>query len=150
MTVENTAPPRLLVLDTDHLSWLQKPVSRQAGAITARLLASRSPVAVTVVSLEEQLRGRLAECAAAKTVERYMEALRLLRLTYEDYRPRTLLDFDDRAAAEFKRLKAAKVRIGTNDLRIAAIVLAHDALLLTRNLTDFRRVPRLRAEDWSA
>jgi predicted nucleic acid-binding protein len=49
-----------------------------------------------------------------------------------------------------ERLKSAKIRIGTNDLRIAAIVLAYDALLLTRNLADFCRVPRLRAEDWSA
>jgi tRNA(fMet)-specific endonuclease VapC len=34
------------------------------------------------------------------------------------------------------------------DLKIAAICLAHDALLLTRNLVDFRRVPGLRVEDW--
>lgn len=34
------------------------------------------------------------------------------------------------------------------DLKISAIVLAHDALLLSRNLVDFRRVPDLNVEDW--
>jgi tRNA(fMet)-specific endonuclease VapC len=34
------------------------------------------------------------------------------------------------------------------DLRIAAIALAHDALLLSRNLKDFRKVPGLCVDDW--
>jgi tRNA(fMet)-specific endonuclease VapC len=67
----------------------------------------------------------------------------------EDYRRRAVLDFDDRAVEHFKRLKAARVRIGTPDLRIAAIVLANNATLVTRNLSDFRKVPGLRAEDWT-
>jgi predicted nucleic acid-binding protein len=34
------------------------------------------------------------------------------------------------------------------DLKIACIVLAHDATLLTRNTTDFAQVPELRADNW--
>ena len=34
------------------------------------------------------------------------------------------------------------------DLRIACIVLAHNATLLTANLRDFRKIPDLRVEDW--
>jgi tRNA(fMet)-specific endonuclease VapC len=34
------------------------------------------------------------------------------------------------------------------DLKIASIALASDATLLTRNATDFRRIPGLRVEDW--
>jgi len=33
------------------------------------------------------------------------------------------------------------------DLKIAAIALANDATLLTRNLSDFNKVPDLHAED---
>ena len=34
------------------------------------------------------------------------------------------------------------------DLKIASICIAHDALLLTRNLVDFEKVPRLKVENW--
>lgn len=45
-------------------------------------------------------------------------------------------------------MRAERVRIGTMDLRIASIVLAHHATLLSRNLRDFRLVPGLRVENW--
>jgi tRNA(fMet)-specific endonuclease VapC len=40
------------------------------------------------------------------------------------------------------------VRIGTQDLKIAALAIVHDALLLSANLRDFEQVPGLNAEDW--
>ncbi len=61
-----------------------------------------------------------------------------------------LLDFDGRAVAEYQRLHAARLRLGTMDLKIAAVTLASGATLLTRNSTDFSRVPGLHFEDWSA
>jgi tRNA(fMet)-specific endonuclease VapC len=42
-----------------------------------------------------------------------------------------------------------KIRIGTQDLRIAALVMANNGILVTRNRQDFERVPGLRFEDWS-
>jgi tRNA(fMet)-specific endonuclease VapC len=42
-----------------------------------------------------------------------------------------------------------RLRLGTMDLKIAAIARANDATLLTRNTTDFQKVPGLRFEDWS-
>jgi tRNA(fMet)-specific endonuclease VapC len=40
------------------------------------------------------------------------------------------------------------VRIGSLDLKIACIALAHDSTLLTRNTTDFAKVPELQFENW--
>ena len=59
-----------------------------------------------------------------------------------------MLPFDDEAAATFDALESLRLRIGTMDLKIAAICLAHDATLLTRNLVDFEKVPGLKAENW--
>ena len=60
-----------------------------------------------------------------------------------------VLDFDERAGVEYQRLRRSRVRIGTMDLKIAAIVLAHDATLLSKNLSDFRKVPGLKVADWT-
>lgn len=34
------------------------------------------------------------------------------------------------------------------DLKIAAICMAHEATLLTRNVTDFKNITGLRVENW--
>lgn len=60
----------------------------------------------------------------------------------------TRLPFDKEAAARFLKLRKQGVRIGTMDLRIACIVMEHDAMLLTRNTVDFEKVPGLKFENW--
>ena len=49
----------------------------------------------------------------------------------------------------YLRLKSQKLRIGTRDLRIASIALAHGATLITRNRRDFDIVPSLQLEVWN-
>jgi tRNA(fMet)-specific endonuclease VapC len=61
-----------------------------------------------------------------------------------------VLPFEERAAIHFQDLKRAKIGVGTIDLRIAAVVLVHDATLVSRNAIDFERIPGLRVEDWTA
>jgi tRNA(fMet)-specific endonuclease VapC len=60
----------------------------------------------------------------------------------------TILPFDDEAANCFTALQNQRIRIGTMDLKIAAICIAHDTLLLIRNLVDFEKVRGLRVENW--
>jgi predicted nucleic acid-binding protein len=56
--------------------------------------------------------------------------------------------WDENAASYFQELRSDRVRIGTQDLKIASIALANDALLLTANSRDFEKVPGLHVEDW--
>ncbi len=60
-----------------------------------------------------------------------------------------LLPYTPAAHDHYLRLKALKIRIGTRDLRIASIALAHDATLITRNRRDFELVPALSLEVWN-
>ncbi|WP_265273477.1 hypothetical protein [Nostoc sp. KVJ3] len=42
-----------------------------------------------------------------------------------------------------------RIRIGTQDLRIAAITLSVNGILATHNRKYFEKVPNLRLEDWT-
>jgi tRNA(fMet)-specific endonuclease VapC len=64
-----------------------------------------------------------------------------------DYLAFALLPFDAPSARIFDGLLAQNLRIGTMDLRLAAIALSRDLTVLTRNLRDFRRVNGLKFED---
>jgi tRNA(fMet)-specific endonuclease VapC len=62
------------------------------------------------------------------------------------------LPFDDAAAEHYgvvrAQLRRAGTPLGANDLMIAAISLATDLTLVTRNQDEFRRVAGLRLESW--
>lgn len=77
-----------------------------------------------------------------------------LRLLLDFFEPFTSLAFDDRCAERYGVIRAELERdgrpIGPNDLMIAAIALAHDATLVTRNLDEFGRVVGLRLENWES
>lgn len=69
------------------------------------------------------------------------------------FAPLSNLSFDDRSAEEYAQIRADLTRqgklIGSNDLMIAAIARAHDAILVTNNTAEFQRVANLRLVDWS-
>jgi tRNA(fMet)-specific endonuclease VapC len=139
----------MLVLDTDHMSLLE-----WGAAESARLrerLADVSPddLATTIISYEEQMRGWMAYVARAKSMAQQLKAYRRLRQHLDNYLQVTVLDFDEAAVEEFQRLQRERIRIGTMDLKIAAIALSRNATLLSRNTVDFNRVPNLRLEDWT-
>jgi tRNA(fMet)-specific endonuclease VapC len=60
-----------------------------------------------------------------------------------------VLPVDPTALQPFLVLKSMPVRIGTNDLRIAATALANQAILATCNQRDFGQVPGLTVENWA-
>jgi tRNA(fMet)-specific endonuclease VapC len=139
----------MILLDTDHVSVLKYPENPTCVRLRVRMAASPDKdFKVTVVTVEEQLRGWLAEIARARTVTGQVIHYQDLADLFGTLSQLPLVSFDDRAAGRFERLRTQKVRIGTMDLKIAAIALANDALLLSANLRDYAKVPALRVENW--
>lgn len=139
-----------LVLDTDHMSALEWG----SGGVGQRLIARLNtlPVgeaATTIITFEEQARGWLSVLARSRSLDEQVEAYSRLKRLLMNYLKIEVLDFDARAAVEFERLRSLRLRIGTMDLKIAAIALAHRATVLTRNVRDFVLVPGLQVEDWT-
>ena len=141
----------MFVLDTDHFSLMEWSKSAAREKLLARLsVVPPNEVFTTIITYEEQTRGWMAYAANARTTAQQIEAYRKLERHLDLYCHAQVLGFDERAGAEFERLRAARIRIGTMDLKIAAIALTHDATVLTKNFKDFSRVPGLRVEDWTA
>ena len=141
----------MVVLDTDHMSVLER--NTQPGSTTLRAHLAHLPpdeVVTTIISYEEQMRGWMAYLAQSRAVAQQVVAYRRLLQHLDNYRRIPVLVFDETAAVVFQRLRRARLHIGTMGLKIAAIVLSRDALLLSKNLTDFGQVPGLQVEDWTS
>lgn len=75
-----------------------------------------------------------------------------LNLLNRFFAPLCSLPFNDRCAEEYGLIRAdlstqGKI-IGPNDLLIAAIARANDAVLITHNTKEFSRITGLRSDDW--
>jgi tRNA(fMet)-specific endonuclease VapC len=139
----------MIILDTDHFTVLRYADDSRYPILTQRLLASEDrQVVTTVVTVEEQMRGWLAEISRWRDIGRQRTAYDRLAVLVEFLNEWEILLIDDPVVEQFNNLRRQRIRIGTQDLKIAAIALANRALLLSANLRDFRHVPGLNVQNW--
>lgn len=124
----------LVVADSDVL--IDALQGRDPASDRVRIGLETGTLATTTVNVFELLSGAGSE-GARKQVEALLGAM-------------TILAFEEdasRRAAEIRRtLDATGTPIGMADYLIAAICLASAAILLTRDVAHFRRVPGLRLD----
>lgn len=129
------------LLDTNTVSFF---IRGSSASLTRRLRRTRAQdVALSVVT-EMEIRYGLAR----------NPGLRIGPLLEEFLGGMTILPLTSEAATHYARaradLEARGTPIGPLDLMIAAQGLALGATVVTTNLKEFRRVPGLRCEDWTA
>ena len=139
----------LYVMDTDHLTLYQRNHPKVVSRVIETRQSKIAALSTTVVSLQEQLEGRLAQIRKARNSESLELAYKLLKQTFGLFTNLNVLDYDNIANNYLQEFRKAGIRIGTQDLRIASIALANNGILLTRNLRDFEKVPNLVIQDWS-
>jgi len=139
------------VLDTDHLTLLQHA---QPELIRRISQVKTDEIGLTVISIEESVRGWLSEVRDASRGGQ--SQARKLHIAYDNLRDVVqflsrfqAVSFTESASTQFADLRRQGVRIGTQDLRIASICLVNGLILLTRNAKDFSQVPNLAIEDWT-
>jgi tRNA(fMet)-specific endonuclease VapC len=136
-----------VVLDTNHFTELVRE-SAAGLLLQERLIASNADVFLPVVAAQECLQGWLAVINRHKAGPDQVSAYLQFRRSLEALARFSVLDFDAKAASRFLEIQKQCPRVGAMDLKIAAICLEHDAMVLTRNLGDFECVPGLRVENW--
>lgn len=141
----------MFLLDTDHVGIIQRRTGPEFARLTNSMAAyDTSDFFVAIVSFHEQVLGWHTYLKRAKQPQGVMHAYDMFLQVITDFYNLQTLPFDQAAADEFALLRKQRVRIGTMDLRIAAIALSRGLTVLSRNLSDFQQVPRLSVEDWTA
>jgi tRNA(fMet)-specific endonuclease VapC len=140
----------LYLIDTDHLGIIQ----RQSEPAFSRLLSrvqqrSSADIFVPIISFHEQVSGWNSYLHRATTSAGVVRAYDMFHHILADFARMQIAPYDAMAATQFDALRAAGIRVGTMDLRIAAIALSRQFVVLSRNLVDFTRVPGLLVEDWT-
>jgi len=118
----------MFVLDTDHMSTLERGGSSALMLVTKLSPVEDALIATTIVTCEEQCRGWLAK-TARETGTALVRAYVQLGQHLDIYASMNVLQYNEHTHEIFQELQQAKIRIGTQDLKIAAIVLSNDAIL---------------------
>lgn len=136
-----------VVLDTNHYREIlhQGPL---LGPFQQRLIESGADVFTTIITVQEITQGWLAEINRKKPGRDQHRAYQQFHNAIADFALLTILAFDDEAVTVFHKLQSLQLRVGSMDLKIAAICISHQALLLTRNLVDFEKLPGLQVANW--
>ncbi len=134
------------LFDTDHLTLFQY---KHAPLIRRLALQPQDSVAICPINIEESMRGWLAPLGRPQTGARHVRAYAELVQAEEMFRLFPLVPFDTASESEFQHLRSSGARVGTLDLKIAAIALTYGLTVLTRNRRDVGRIPGLMVEDWS-
>lgn len=138
------------LLDTDHISFLQRGSGVEFTHLIERMSEhSPSDFALSIVSFHEQIIGAHDFINRAKTNSDTIRGYNLLLEILQGFTNAQVLPFDTAAIAIFEQMRSEKVRVSTMDLRIAAMAISRNLVLLTRNIKDFSKVPSLTIEDWT-
>ncbi|HYV38373.1 MAG TPA: type II toxin-antitoxin system VapC family toxin [Gemmataceae bacterium] len=134
------------VLDTDILTLFQ-----EGHPAVLQHLQKHSPDqrAISIITVEEELRGWYTKLRRANKPRLLASAYQRLADAVGFFSKLAILSFTESAIARYEQLRIAHKHVGKNDLRIAAIVLEHGDILVTRNVKDFQGISSLKIEDWS-
>lgn len=142
----------MYLFDTDHLTILERR-GPNANVLQTRLATLKpEELAVTIISYEsyeERTRGWLQLIAQVKTPADELLAYRCLEKHIQTFSRLPVVGYDEAAIQAFQSLRQRYRRLGKMDLKIAAIAISLNAILLTRNLADFGQISELNATDWS-
>ena len=137
----------LYVLDTDIVSLYWEGVEPVHSRIDAR---SPSELAITVMTVEEQLTGWYNLLRQGRQPKDTVRAYDRLAESVRFLARWNLLPYSEAAIQRVLDWQKLRLNVGKMDLRIAAIALKHNAIVVTRNLRDFGRIPGVTTENWAA
>src|SRR4051812_22269029 len=122
------------ILDTDILTLLQQ---RHPAVLDRVSREKPDELAITILSVEEQLSGWYRQLRSAKDPAELAKVYEYLTKTVRSFTGLPIVSFHEAAIVRAKSLVRQKLNVRRTDLSIGAIALAHSATVATRNVRDF-------------
>lgn len=139
----------LYLLDTDHFSLIERGTT-EGTTIQARLSQfSSDDYGISIITYAEKTKGWLAQTNSVSKPEDEVRVFGKLQTSFRLCSAFAIWEYTPDAAKIRAELLRQRVRVGTQDVRIAAIALANNATLLTRDRRDFGKVPGLLFAGWT-
>lgn len=140
----------LRVLDTDHISLILRG---DRIVINQLQFLDNSQWAVTIISIQEVFNGWVVQLNDPRLKNQQVAIYTRLWNSHAFFRQAQVLNFDSVAESCYDRLIAMYPHLSKRrldkDVKIAAIALANQATIVTRNQRDFMSVPGLDLENWA-
>jgi tRNA(fMet)-specific endonuclease VapC len=133
------------ILDTDTLTLWQRGHLK----VTAQVANHQADIATTIITVEEQVLGRISGLRKAKGIDQVARAYLSFTETVHWLRKLDVLTYSEPAVIRYGLLRKQNLGVRGYDLRIAAIALEAGATVVTKNHVDFSRIPGLTIADWS-
>ena len=140
----------LYVIDTDIFTLIQHQARQSVPLLFLRVsMQKQENLCTTIISFQEQAKGCLASANRIQPESKLLDAYEMMQNLRDAYCRLNVLPFNAAAKRQVDELVRQRIRVGTMDMRIAAITMVNQATLITRNTQDFERIPGLRLEDWT-
>jgi len=131
----------MVCLDTDILVGLMRGEKNAIEKIR-NFEKLRLPFSTTPINAMEMFKGAYRSSKSKENVKIVEELLQNLNMLEMNLTSAKIF------GREAERLRKMGESIGEFDIIIASIVLAHDEVLVTRNVQHFQKIPMLRIETW--
>ena len=139
----------LWILDTNVINQLHgyaPNVEKKLTTIKPR------DVAITIITAEELISGwfnKISKANSQNELSNLIYSYKGFSATLAYLKEVRVLEFDQKAYEIYLQLRQQVRMKRTGDMRIAAIALSINGIVVTRNQKDFEKVPNLKTEDWT-
>jgi len=139
----------LWILDTNVINQLHG----YAPNVEKKLAGIKSKdVAITIITAEELISGwfnKISKANNQNELGNLIYSYKGFSATLAYLKEVRVLEFDQKSYEIYLQLRQQVKMKRTGDMRIAAIALSVDGIVVTRNQKDFGKVPNLKTEDWT-
>ncbi|MDF5725445.1 MAG: type II toxin-antitoxin system VapC family toxin [Rhizonema sp. PD37] len=121
------------MLDTDHLSIIQRQIGRDYVNLSTRMAQyPLSEFTVSIVTLHEQLLGSHTYINRAHNSNEVVKGYEMMARIWKDFTTLPIVPFDRAAAIVFDRLQSQRIQLATFEIRCSNSLISEVVSILPR------------------